>query len=80
VLLWMAFRDANEDFFMATDTGALSCRPSMTAGVSAVEAGAAEVSRGIVSTLTLYGLFVSVVGARYARGCSDMSADRTRSH
>jgi hypothetical protein len=52
----------------------------MTAGVSAVEAGAAEVSRGTVSTLTLYGLFVSVVGARYARGCSDMSADRTRSH
>jgi hypothetical protein len=46
----------------------------MTAGVSAVEAGAAEVSRGIVSTLTLYGLFVSVVGARYARGCSDMSS------
>jgi hypothetical protein len=50
----MAFRDANEDFFMATDTGALSCRPSLTAGVSAVEAGAAEVSRGIVSTLTWY--------------------------
>ncbi len=32
---------------------ALSCRPSMTAVVPAVEAGAAEICRGIVSTLTL---------------------------
>ena len=49
----------------------------MTAVVPAVEAGAAEVCRGILSTLTLFGLFVSAVGARYARGCSEMSADRT---
>jgi hypothetical protein len=59
----------------------------MTAVVPAVDAGgAAEVCRGIVScpltvsTLTLYGLFVSAVGARCARGCSEMSADRTPSH
>jgi hypothetical protein len=38
----------------------------MTAVVPAVEAGAAEVCRGILSTLTLFGLFVSAVGARYA--------------
>jgi len=31
----------------------------MTAVVPAVEAGAAEVCRGILSTLTLFGLFVS---------------------
>ena len=49
----------------------------MTAVVPAVEAGAAEVCRGILSTLTLFGLFVSAVGARYAFGCSEMSADRT---
>jgi hypothetical protein len=34
----------------------------MTAVVPAVEAGAAEVCRGILSTLTLFGLFVSAVG------------------
>ena len=38
---------------------ALSYRPSMTAVVPALEAGAAEVCRGILSTLTLFGLFVS---------------------
>jgi len=32
---------------------------------------------GHLSTLTLFGLFVSAVGARYAFGCSEMSADRT---
>ena len=47
----------------------------MTAVVPAVEAGAAEVCRGILSTLTLFGLFVSAVGARYAFGCSEMSAE-----
>ena len=30
-----------------------------------------------LSTLTLFGLFVSAIGARYARGCNEMSADRT---
>ena len=35
----------------------------MTAVVPAVEAGAAEACRGILSTLTLFGLFVSAVGA-----------------
>jgi len=48
----------------------------MTAVVPAVEAGAAEVCRH-PQHLTLFGLFVSAVGARYAFGCSEMSADRT---
>jgi hypothetical protein len=45
----------------------------MTAVVPAVEAGAAEVCRGILSTLTLFGLFVSAVGGRYVFGCSEIS-------